>query len=82
MRDVTCLPHLDVPVRQNRWLVQVFLVVGVYGLVLTMLAWGFPVEVCVLASAAVTATAVQATRSAAAPARSLLSYLAALPPRA
>lgn len=82
MRDATCLPHLDPATRQHRWSVRVLLVVGTYGTALAMLLRGFPVEVCVLTTAALTGTAVQAARSALMPVRPLLSYLAALPPRA
>ncbi|MEV5769486.1 hypothetical protein AB0L34_33740 [Micromonospora sp. NPDC052213] len=82
MPAATCLPHLDDPDRQHRWLILVLLVMGTYGIALAMLLVGFPVEVCVLTSAAITATAVQATRSAVTPGRPILSHLAALPPRA
>ncbi|MEV6813193.1 hypothetical protein [Micromonospora sp. NPDC051296] len=78
----TCLPHLDGRARHNRTLIVVLLVLGTYGLALAMLLLGFAVEACVLTSAAVTGVAVQATRSAMLPSRTLRSYLAALPPQA
>ncbi len=78
----TCLPHLEGRARHNRTMIVVLLVLGTYGLALAMLLLGFPMEACVLTSAAVTAVAVQATRSAMLPSHTLRSYLAALPPQA
>lgn len=63
--DFICLPELDAPRRghlRNRPPVSL-LVVGVYGLAIFMIGMGFPVQVGIMATAAVSAIAIRTVRA-------------------
>lgn len=63
VKTLVCLPHLEPPARRPHTGVAMILIGGTYGLTLAMLFLGIAPEVCVATTAAITALAVQATRS-------------------